>query len=339
MLQYRKTGTMGVGVFATEDIPQGTRILIDPPLFVMPTDYTWERGRWPIALNPWYVEHGFSQEPLYDSEIDFFCRRVMDVGIADQGIAAMEALFYDEESATRQETLDAFRCTLWALHREATDFDTMFRLWGVSGGGFPAPGVQLNGITQKEYQIQAMSRLAVRYATLYAIWHANHFGLAEGSDADYGVFRLASRVNHSCMPNVSRSWVNIGGYVKTPAEQALDAHSPKPYMALTLNTISDIRRGDQIFMAYEDQTFRLPAERKLDLQRTYRIEACVCKLCTDPMVCALQYRAWGLYHATRHWLNPNPPINTAVVVWDTTVLVARSAFDALAMAEGTSSRD
>lgn len=339
MLEYRHTETMGTGVFAKEDIPQGTRIVIEPPLWTMPNNgnappQLSRDGRWRVAVEgPWYVQHSFSQDPRYDSDVDFFCRRVIHLGVGHETMTEMETMCYDEAWATRQETLNAFHYVLMGRYMAATDFDTMCRLWGDAHCGYPGPDIPLHGITANEYQAQALSRLAVRYAKLCAIWRANHWELDQGTDADYGVFRIASRVNHSCIPNVSRSWVKIGGYSKGPVEPV--QHAPTPFLALTLNTVRDIRCGEQILMAYQEQTFQLPASRQREL-RTYGIAQCVCKLCTNATVGTLQYRAWSLYHATQHWLGAHPSNSTAahtVVMWGSTVMVAQSAFEALAMAE------
>lgn len=334
MLEYRQTETMGIGLFAKEHIPQGTRIVVEPPLLTMPTNSN-NRPRYPggrlrlAVYDPWWVDPVFAQDPKYDSDIDHFCRKIIDYyGLLDERITEMEKLCYDQDSALKHETLLTFRYVLVGRYMAATDLDTCRRIWGEDPPGPPGPNVQLNGLTPLEYQ---MSNLAVRYAKLYAIWKANHFELAEGTHADYGVFRIASRVNHSCTPNVSRSWVFIGGYdANRSVEHALN--SPRAYMALTLNTINDIRCGDQIMMAYKDMTLYLPTARKLALS-AYRIEACVCKLCTDPMISALQYRAWALFFGTLNYLDPNMPIHTKTVLWGTTVVAAKSAFDALTMAE------
>ncbi|KAF9100543.1 hypothetical protein BGX27_000344 [Mortierella sp. AM989] len=82
-----------------------------------------------------------------------------------------------------------------------------------------------------------------------------------GQDAEEcGVYRVISRINHSCAPNVHHFWNTI---------------TKKEY----IYAVKDIAAGDEILTSYEDVLMPW-ATRQASLQKKFRFE-CRCKLCTS----------------------------------------------------------
>lgn len=87
-----------------------------------------------------------------------------------------------------------------------------------------------------------------------AIFETNDFGIEGGS----AIFPEASRINHSCVPNVFHGWnITLG--------------------TETIHALRDISRGEELTTTY-GKICRDHASRQLDLSRRYGFR-CICKAC------------------------------------------------------------
>lgn len=99
---------------------------------------------------------------------------------------------------------------------------------------------------------------------------------------------------------------------------------------MTVHVLRDIRAGEQILIAYGEYLRRSTAERNEELQRLDEIEGCLCAMCLNPYTDELQAQLYRLYWGAFYFLYPNtrdPSTETMEF------RVARDAQEALRMAQ------
>ena len=128
-------------------------------------------------------------------------------------------------------------------------------LFCITGGPFnPTPG------QASKPDFQALSCPSVPH-TAKARFAANTFEMGKsGKKVKRGVFVIASRFNHSCVPNTHCAW-NSGS------------------KRLTIHAIIDIPQGEEIFINYHPKDYLKPAiERQRELSGNYGF-VCDCPAC------------------------------------------------------------
>lgn len=103
-----------------------------------------------------------------------------------------------------------------------------------------------------------LRRATSRTMTRFSIFMINKVGMVRRE----GLFTLHSRVNHSCSPNVAKSY--------NPTIKRLTVHATR-----------DIKKGDQIFTDYADGTLHSKAYRQTWLEGDWGF-VCQCRACTNP---------------------------------------------------------
>ncbi|KAF9097457.1 hypothetical protein BGX27_000956, partial [Mortierella sp. AM989] len=94
----------------------------------------------------------------------------------------------------------------------------------------------------------------------FGIMKTNSFPLGQGS-TDAAIFRVSSRINHSCDPNVHQSW--------NPKTKKGHVHASK-----------NIKKGDEILKNYIP-ILQIQEDRKRLLQENFKFD-CRCSACTKP---------------------------------------------------------
>jgi hypothetical protein len=98
-------------------------------------------------------------------------------------------------------------------------------------------------------------------ARVVNIWRTNSYMLDDGVTLDYaGVGLTASRLNHSCIPNVYTAYNSISGYI-------------------TVQAIKPIAAGDELCNAYINGAGKSRSERRAELSMWGF--ACTCIACAD----------------------------------------------------------
>lgn len=298
LVEVRDAGPMGLGLFAKVNIPRGARILAELPLFTLP------------AQTPLSHHRGDDENELLlrrdDKDIEDFVDHVDVVGLDSQNFTTMETLYYNEEEAQDQDTKGVIY-NFFSQQLERT-----WRRDRAICGRNPHDPLPL---TLHE---EIDPRNIDRYARLYAIWTNNRVKFGEGATMDSGVFLLASRINHSCCPN---AWYDFNPHTgnKQPRVEMLTTHA-----------IRDIAAGEQILVGYDAVSLKLRQERTEKLA-AWDVYNCVCALCTDPLVEALQRRAYALWQAADYWVRPWPSAGHRLA--EQGIASCKDAFEALKMGE------
>lgn len=303
LVEVRDAGQMGLGLFAKENIPRGARILAEVPLLQMPRDH-------PIRL-PYRAEDHLSdgcspEQWYYEMEVGEWVEEVAVRGLHSEAIKAMGALYCNEEEAQDEEIKGIIKEYLFELvapecHMSPIEFCQHY-------------GLPERVVLDEEIQDYATDH----YTRLHAIWANNRVKYGSGTIFDSGIFPLASRINHSCCPN---AWYDYNPDVgnKQPRVEMLTTHA-----------IRDIAAGEQILVGYDAVSLK-PRRQRLRKLTTWDIYNCVCALCTDPLVEALQERACLLWQT----------VNTSLRAWQWPVAympvegltLCKDGFEALKMGE------
>lgn len=250
---------MGHGLFAKQNIPRGARILAELPLFTMPLEK-------PIT----------DVDSLYlvsdHKDMEDFIEQVDLVKLDSQNIKTMETLYCNEEEARDQDITHAIKNFIFRQIRIQWAIDCA----KVGPERPPIPARLLERLRSPNID---------RYARLWAIWNNNRVKLGQGASRDSGVFLLASRINHSCCPN---AWYDFNPHVGHKLSTRVEM--------LTTHAIRNITAGEQIFVGYDAMSLTPRHERVAQLA-TWDVPNCVCALCTNPVVEALQQRACRLWPA------------------------------------------
>ena len=203
MLSLKSSAKGGVGLFATETIPAGTRILTEAPLIAFPHPPT-----------PVEILNAVTSLPLSDRQ-DY--------------LSLTYAHYLDEIHTVREpDSLDIY----------THDIDEVPTLSVLEG---------LDISPEKAKKI-------------IAIFENNAFdiiGTVPGANG-VGIFMQGTRINHSCLPNVSHQW-------------------NKQLKAKTFHALRDIEAGEELTIAY-----LLPFQARVGRQR-YLLEkhgfVCECLAC------------------------------------------------------------
>ncbi|KAJ4423135.1 SET domain-containing protein 5 [Gnomoniopsis sp. IMI 355080] len=292
---------MGLGLFAKVDIPRGARILAELPMFTMPVEA-------PLSAHSSDDEDDLlPRHP--EKDIEDFVDQVDILGLDSEYIMTMETLCCNEETAQDEDIKDLIRNFF---------FQRVDRAWrhnrAILGLDPPDPLAP----RPLELQEDIDAREIDRYARLHAIWANNRIKFGEGATMDSGVFLLASRINHSCCPN---AWYDFNPHVGN--------REPRIEM-LTTHAIRDIAAGEQILVGYGAMSLKLREERTAKLA-AWDIYGCVCALCTDPLVEALQERAHALWQAANDWVRPWP--FTKLRLAEDDIAPCKDGFEAVKMGE------
>lgn len=128
-----------------------------------------------------------------------------------------------------------------------------------------------------------LRRASSRTMTRFSIFMINKVGMVRGE----GLFTLYSWVNHSCSPNVAKSY--------NPTIKRLTVHATR-----------DIKKGDQLFTDYADGTLHSKASRQTWLERNWEFR-CQCKSCTNPEEDKLRAQILKLVDRLFLYENPDHP--------------------------------
>lgn len=310
LIEIRDAGHMGLGLFAKEAIPRGARILAELPLFAMPAET-------PVSDHDSDDAEGFAvMLRRNDKDIEDFVDHIALKGLEAREIQAMETLYCAEAEAQDKAIKKVIRKYLFGRLAPTwgRDRDVLIRHLGERVLGMP-PGA-------------ATARVVDRYARLYAIWQNNRIQCGEGASMASGVFLVASRLNHSCCPN---AWYTFNPHTGSrPAPQQSRRWQPAALEMLTTHAIRDIAAGEQILVGYEALSLKLRATRAQRLAE-WDIGDCVCALCTDPLVEALQQRAYRLWQAADYWVRPWPLAGLRLA--EQGIAPCEDAFEAVRMGE------
>lgn len=186
-------------------------------------------------------------------------RHVMEFCTAVQALSAMDL-----------ETLDDLYCS---QSRPNDTTQQVIRQWHEKHGD--KQGRKLNTRNLRRATSRTMTRLS--------IFMINKVGMVRGE----GLFTLYSWINHSCSPNVAKSY--------NPTIKRLTVHATR-----------DIKKGDQLFTDYADGTLHSKASRKTWLERNWGFR-CQCKACTNPEEDKLRARILELVDRLFLYENPDHP--------------------------------
>lgn len=304
LVEVRDAGHMGLGLFAKVDIPRGARILAELPIFALP------------AETPLSDHSSDDEDDLLlrhpDKGIENFVDQVDLLGLNSEYIVTMETLDCNEEAAEDQDIKDLIKNFF---------FQRLDREWrrnrAMLGLDPPVPLAPL----PLELQEELNAREIDRYTRLWAIWANNRVKFGEGATMASGVFLHASRINHSCCPN---AWYDFNPHVGN--------REPRIEM-LTTHTIRDIAAGEQILVAYDAMSLKLRDERTERLAMMWDVYDCGCALCTDPLVEALQQRAYRLWQAANDWVRPWPLTGLLASAENDSFAPCKDGLEALKMGE------
>jgi hypothetical protein len=207
------TNSKGYGLFATENIPCGTRILDESPLIIIPSSS---------------MKHGI---PVLDIEE---LTAALDALSPQQHETYFE-LYHDPNAAVKA------RKRIHKAHEYSKD--TMV------GRDFP-----------NAHKIESMVKL-------HAIYQTNVVRLGDDKTSGTGVFPLASRINHSCVPNLQIHYV--------PSTNKLIAHA-----------VRHINKGEELTINYSSKVW-IPREQREDIFGRCGFD-CACRACTGPQAATSQ---------------------------------------------------
>lgn len=311
---------MGLGLFAKENIPRGARILAELPLFTMPTE------------TPLSAHSSDDLDDLllrrHDQDIIDFVDCITLKGFEDPGVLAMETLFCNEAEAQNKNTRLVINkyifeqlAPTWKLNRDDYFRPLLVDDHASSAAAAPPP--------EPDFKIGHLHRYADRYVRLWAIWQNNRVKFGAGASKDSGVFRLASRLNHSCCPNAWYDFNPHTGHSRLPAVETLTTHA-----------IRDIAAGEQVLVGYDAVSLKSRGARAEKFAEwDIGGGGCVCALCTEPLVEALQERAATLWRAAEQWVRlgagtgPRSSAEEEEEVEEGGVAACRDAYEALKMGE------
>lgn len=302
IVEVRDAGHMGLGLFAKENIPRGARILAELPLFDMPAEQ-------PLP-NLVGEDLALYQELCLDNEyqdLEDFIKEVDLVGIDSQNIKTMETLYCNEEAARDEYNKHAIKNFIFRKIKIQWAIDC------AKAGPYhraPIPASRLERLRSPDPD---------RLARLWAIWNNNRVKLGQFATRDSGVFLLASRINHSCCPN---AWYEFNPTTGRLYDQQAEM--------LTTHAIRDIKAGEQILVGYDAVSLKLRPER-VEKLATWNVYNCICALCTNPVVEALQQRAYVLWQAADFWVRPRPSSQQQLVKQG--IAPCKDAYEALKMGE------
>lgn len=304
IVEVRDAGHMGLGLFAKENIPRGARILAELPLFDMPAEQPLPNGLTGEDLTLY-------QDLCLDNEhqdLEDFIKEVDLVGMDSQNIKTMETLYCNEEGARDENNKHTIKNFLFRRIKVQWAIDC-----GKAGHSqrTPIPASRLERLRSPDTD---------RLARLWAIWNNNRIKLGRFATRDSGIFHLASRINHSCCPN---AWYDFNPNTGTDYFQQIEM--------LTTHAIRDIKAGEQILVGYEAMSLQLRSERVAKLATTWKLYHCVCALCTNPVVEALQQRAYVLWQAADFWVRPWPSSEQRLVKQG--IAPCKDAYEALKRGE------
>lgn len=104
---------------------------------------------------------------------------------------------------------------------------------------------------------------------LYAICQANLVRLSDDRKCGTGVFPLASRINHSCIPNLQIHYI--------PSTEKLVAHA-----------VRHVNKGEELTISYLSKACRTRKQRNEILE--HRGFECKCRVCTGAQAIASEER-------------------------------------------------
>ncbi|GAB7325877.1 hypothetical protein MBLNU13_g09945t1 [Cladosporium sp. NU13] len=211
------TNGKGYGLFATDSIPRGTRILKESPL---------------VTISPSSSPKNQGPPSLDIEELT----TVLD-GLSPEQHEACFELYHDPPAVAR-----ARKCILKAQEHVKQE---------MLGQKFP-----------NAHKIESTVKL-------YAIYETNVVRLGDDETSGLGVFTLASRINHSCVPNLQIHYI--------PETQELVAHA-----------VRHINKGEELTINYYSVVW-MPRRRRDHVFGDCSFE-CACRSCTGPQATAGQLR-------------------------------------------------
>lgn len=132
-----------------------------------------------------------------------------------------------------------------------------------------------------------LRRATNRTMTRFSIFMINKVRMGGDASCGEGLFTLFSRVNHSCSPNVAKSY--------NPTIKRLTVHATR-----------DIKKGDQLFTNYADGTLHPKAYRQAWLEQNWGF-GCQCRACTNPEEDRLRGQMFELVDSLFLHDDPNHP--------------------------------
>ena len=205
----------GYGLFATENIPRGTRILDESPLIIIPSSS---------------MRHGI---PVLNIE---------ELTIALDALSPQQHESYFELCHDPSAAVKARK----RIHK--------------------AQELSKDAIVHREfpnaYKIESMVKL-------HAIYQTNVVRLGDDETSGTGVFPLASRINHSCVPNLQIHCV--------PSDNKLIAHA-----------VRHINKGEELTINYCSKVW-IPRKQRNDIFGRCGFN-CACRACAGLQAAASQER-------------------------------------------------
>ena len=104
---------------------------------------------------------------------------------------------------------------------------------------------------------------------LHAIYQTNVVRLGDDETSGTGVFPTASRINHSCVPNLQIHYI--------PSTKTLVAHA-----------VRHINKGEELTINYSSRVL-IPRQQRTDIFDRCGFK-CVCRACTGPQAAASEER-------------------------------------------------
>ncbi|KAI4855066.1 SET domain-containing protein [Aureobasidium sp. EXF-8846] len=288
--ETRRAGGKGLGLFAIRDIDAGERLIQEAPLFILPKQDTMD-----AAIVESFMHLQPEQRATYlDLSSYTTCTantqsQVAETSVAEDGTTNLPDVelsrsLVDENGFpidckvpnSVSDSVDLSlkdSCKLELLESEAMPSKSLVHqsrvdspVWDVDDlreafqstttdsdveGGVDAPDNDTDDCEMTE-------SLA---AHVVNIWRTNSYMLDDGITLDYaGIGLTASRLNHSCIPNVYTAYNSTSG-------------------CITVQAIKPIAAGDELFTAYISGAGKLRSERRAELSMWGF--TCTCIACAD----------------------------------------------------------
>ncbi|PSR77732.1 hypothetical protein BD289DRAFT_486375 [Coniella lustricola] len=335
VIEVRPAGYMGLGVFATQNILKGTRIIDEPPVFTFHS-HLCEDDEYGGGISGYASDD--SDESMLDEGVSMRNDNDQE-NFTDQGQEEMdndEDMNDDDEENDDEEEEDAYKGS--PLPATVFRFCDELLLQGLLDGKLSAmedlsysqamyenerirelirrffhervypsqPNCSPLSSEELESKVQQFARLyAIRMRCQYSPHTTEHPGSPEG------IYALQARINHSCMPN---AWHDLNGATGR----------------MTVHAVRDIRAGEQIFVAYGEYLRRTIAERNAELLQMDEIQGCMCAMCLNPYTDELQAQVYRLFWGAFYFLYPDA---RDVLTETMDVRAAADAAEALRMAQ------
>lgn len=316
---------MGLGVFATRDIPKGTRIIDESPIFQFESrleeDEANKSQTDTTITDDSYDDRSDSDDSLRDSEdnqgddsnknnndvveVDYDNLMGQDVNNVDSNAHENgEQQEKDEENDTFADSplpATVFRFCDECLEQGLLD-GKLNAMEGLSYSQSMYENPRIRELIRRFFfervypsrpdraplTADVLESKIRRFARLYAIRMRCQYSPhpSEYPGVPEAIYAMQARINHSCMPN---AWHDFNGNT----------------YRMTVHAVRDIRAGEQIFIAYGEYLRRSTAERNEELRRLDEIESCLCAMCLNPYTDELQAQLYRLYWGAFYFLYPD----------------------------------